>query len=282
MKVSEKMSGPAQEGAAMKKYLIMLILLASVVYVSPVFAFGGCEEICQKCHSLTKQEVQQIFEKLQAPEAKVVDIKMSQIKGLWEVALDNNGQAGIMYVGFSKKYIMGGPIFEIETAMNKSQESLQKTGKEVQRYVDLSTVPLDNALLLGEKAARYKVIVFTDPECPYCSKLHSELKKVIAESRDVAFYLKLVALPMHPDAHWKSESILCSKSLQLLEDNFEQKAIPKPACETKAVDDNISLAKTLDITGTPTLIMPDGMVVIGSRDAKTIIEMAEHPQKKEE
>ena len=266
----------------MKKFLITLILLASVVYVSPVFAFGGCEENCQKCHSLTNQEVQQIFEKLQAPEAKVLDIKMSQLKGLWEVTLDNNGQTGIMYVGFSKKYIVGGPIFEIETAANKSQESLQKTNTEVQRYVDLSTVPLDNALLLGEKDARYKVVVFTDPDCPYCGKLHSELKKVIAESKDVAFYLKLVALPMHPDARWKSESILCSKSLQLLEDNFEQKAIPKPGCETKAVEDNINLSKALDITGTPTMIMPDGMVVVGGRDAKTIIDMAEHPQKKEE
>jgi len=265
----------------MKKFLITLILLASVVYVSPVFAFGGCEENCQKCHSLSNQEVQQIFEKLQAPEAKVLDIKMSPLKGLWEVTLDNKGQQGVMYVGFSKKYIVGGPIFEIETASNKSQESLQKQNKDAQRYVDRSTVPLDNALLMGEKDARYKVIVFTDPDCPYCGKLHSELKKVIAETKDVAFYLKLVALPMHPDAQWKSESILCSKSLQLLEDNFEQKSVPKPSCETKAVEDNINLAKTLDITGTPTMIMPDGMVVVGGRDAKTIIEMAEHPLKKE-
>jgi thiol:disulfide interchange protein DsbC len=266
----------------MKKFLIALILLFSVIYVSPVFAFGGCEENCQKCHSLSKQEVQQIFEKLQAPEAKVIDIKMSQLKGLWEVTLDNQGQTGIMYIGFSKKYIVGGPIFEIETASNKSQETLQKTNQEVQRYVDLSTVPLDNALLLGEKDARYKVVVFTDPECPYCGKLHSELKKVIAERKDIVFYLKFVALPMHPDARWKAESILCSKSLQLLEDNFDQKAIPKPGCETRAVDDNIALAKTLDITGTPTMILPDGMVVVGGRDAKTIIEMAEHPQKKAE
>ena len=268
----------------MKKILITLtlVLLASVFYVSPVFAFGGCEENCQKCHSLNNQEVQQIFEKLQAPEAKVLDIKMSQLKGLWEVTLENQGQTGIMYVGFSKKYIVGGPVFEIETAANKSQESLKKVHKEVQRYVDLSTVSLDNSLLLGEKDARYKVVVFTDPDCPYCGKLHSELKKVIAESKDIAFYLKLVPLPMHPDARWKSESILCSNSLQLLEDNFEQKAIPKPACETKAVDDNINLSKTLDITGTPTMIMPDGMVVVGGRDAKIIIEMAKHPQKREE
>lgn len=266
----------------MKKFLITLVLFSSVIYVSPVFAFGGCEENCQKCHNLSNQEVQQIFEKLQAPDAKVIGIKMSQIKGLWEVTLDNKGQQGIMYIGFSKKYIVGGPIFEIETASNKSQESLQKTNKEAQRYVDLSTVPLDNALLLGEKDARYKVIVFTDPDCPYCGKLHSELKKVIAESKDIAFYLKLVALPMHPDARWKSESILCSKSLQLLEDNFEQKAIPKPQCETKAVEDNINLSRTLDISGTPTMILPDGMVVVGGRDAKTIIEMVEHPQKQGE
>ena len=217
----------------MKKFLITLILLSSVVYVSPVFAFGGCEENCQKCHSLNNQEVQQIFTKLHAPDAKVIDIKMSPLKGLWEVTLDNKGQQGIMYVGFSKKYVVGGPIFEIDTASNKSQESLQKVNNEVPRYVDLSTIPLDNALLLGEKDARYKVIVFTDPDCPYCGKLHAELKKVIAENKDIAFYLKLIALPMHVDARWKSQSILCSKSLQMLEDNYEQKPIPKPECRDK-------------------------------------------------
>jgi thiol:disulfide interchange protein DsbC len=263
----------------MKKLLLTLVLLSSVIYVSPVFAFGGCEENCQKCHSLNNEEVMQIFTKLQAPEAKVIDIKMSPLKGLWEVSLDNKGQQGIMYVGFSKKYIVGGPIFEIETASNKSQESLQKINSEVRKYVDVSTIPVDNALLLGEKDARYKVIVFTDPDCPYCGKLHEELKKVIADNKDIAFYLKLVALPMHVDARWKSESILCSKSLQLLEDNFQQKQIPKPTCETKAVEDNINLSKALDITGTPTMIMPDGMLVIGGRDAKTIAEMVMNPQK---
>ena len=265
----------------MKKLLLTLVLLSSVIYASSVFAFGGCEENCQKCHSLNNQEVQQIFTKLKAPDAKVIDIKMSPLKGLWEVTLDNKGKQGIMYVGFSKKYIVSGPIFEIDTASNKSQESLQKVNSEVRRYVDPSTIPLDNALLLGEKDARYKVIVFTDPDCPYCGKLHAELKKVIAENKDIAFYLKLIALPMHVDARWKAQSILCSKSLQMLEDNYEHKPIPKPACETKDLDDNINLAKTLDITGTPTMIMPDGMIVIGGRDAKAIEDMVMHPPQKE-
>jgi thiol:disulfide interchange protein DsbC len=266
----------------MKTFLATLIFTASVMCAPQVFAFGGCEENCQKCHSLSAQEVRQIFSKLRVPDAKVLDIKMSPLKGLWEVSLEDKGQQGIMYIAFSKKYIVGGPIFEIDTALNKSQESLQEINPEIVRHIDPSAVPLDDALLLGEKDAPYKVIVFTDPDCPYCGKLHTELKKVVAESKDIAFYLKLIALPMHPEARWKSESILCSRSLQLLEDNFERKPIPKPSCETKAVDDNVSLAETLDITGTPTMIMPDGMVVSGARDAKTITELVRHPQKREE
>ena len=269
----------------MKKYLIALCLMFSVIsfcFVSPVFAFGGCEENCQKCHSFDVKEAQGILAKLNAPDATVIDVTMSPIKGLWEVTLDNKGQRGIMYVGFSKKYVMGGPIFEVETSMNKSQESLRKLNNESPRYVEQTQISLDNALLMGDGNARYKVVVFTDPDCPFCGKLHDELKKVIADRKDIAFYLKLMPLAMHPDARWKSESILCSRSLQLLEDNFEQKPIPKPDCDTSGIEKNIALAQVLGITGTPTLVMPDGMVVSGARDAKTIINMVMNPQKKEE
>jgi thiol:disulfide interchange protein DsbC len=265
----------------MKKFLITLALLFSVLTVSPAFGFGGCEENCQKCHSLNKQEVKEIFTKLQVPDAEVIDIRMSPIKGLWEVGIENKGARGLMYIGFSKKYIVGGPIFEIETASNKSQESLQRTENEIPKYVDASSIPLNNALLMGQKDARYKVVVFTDPDCPFCGKLHEELKKVIAENKEIAFYLKLMPLAMHPDARWKSQSILCKKSLQLLEDNFGKRPIPKPECDTKDVDENTKLAEALGITGTPTLVMPDGQVVIGAKDARAITDLVLNPPKKE-
>lgn len=265
----------------MRKLLITLVFLSSVMFVSSVFAFGGCEQDCQKCHSLSKEDAKQIFVKLQAPDIEVIEIKMSPIGGLWEVIFENQGMRGMTYISFSKKYVMGGQIFEVDTSSNKSQERLQKMGDESQKYIDPSAVSLDNALLLGEKDARHKVIVFTDPDCPFCGKLHDELKKVVSETKDISFYLKLIALPMHPDARWKSQSILCSKSLRLLEDNFEQKPVPKPDCDTKDVDENIDFAKKHDITGTPTLIMPDGRVVVGGRDAKTIIDTVMNPQKKE-
>lgn len=108
------------------------------------------------------------------------------------------------------------------------------------------------------------------------------MKQVVKERKDIAFYVKLFPLPMHPEARWKSQTMVCKNSIKLLEDNFEGKPIPKPECDTKAIDDTIALAKTLDITGTPTLVMPDGMIVSGSRDAKTIIDMVTNPQKQGE
>jgi protein-disulfide isomerase len=98
------------------------------------------------------------------------------------------------------------------------------------------------------------------------------MKKVIAERKDIAFYIKMLALNIHPQAYEKAKAIVCEKSLTLLEDAFEKKELPKPKCETQVVDENIKLAEKLGIRGTPALIFPDGRVVPGAADAKTIIE----------
>jgi thiol:disulfide interchange protein DsbC len=265
----------------MKKVAVAVALLAVFLIGSNVYAFGGCEEDCQKCHTLEKKEAQEILSKMKATDVKVQGIKMSPIRGLWEVTLeDAKGGRGVMYVGFSKKYVMGGTIFEVDAASNKTQNSPAETYKPADRYVDPSGIPLDEALLLGDGKAKIKVIVFTDPDCPYCARLHREIKEILSERKDIAFYLMLMPLKFHPDAYWKSESIMCAKSVDLLEDNFDKKPIPKPDCETEAVDRNIALGKDLGITGTPTLVMPDGFVVVGGKDAAALSTLILSHQRK--
>jgi thiol:disulfide interchange protein DsbC len=262
----------------MKKIVLVTFLLVMSLSVSwlksNAYAFGGCEADCQKCHALENGEVRQILTKLKAADAKVLDIKMSPVKGLWEVSIEEKGKRGVMYVSFSKKYVIGGAIFEVDTSLNKTQETLGTLDRPADRYVDSSKIPLEGAIFMGDKNARHKIVVFTDPDCPFCSNLHKEIRKVLSERNDIAFYLKLMPLKFHPDAYWKSQSILCSKSpIEMLEENFEKKPMPKPDCETKAPDENIKLGEQLGITGTPTLIMPDGLVVVGSLDARAITEL---------
>lgn len=80
-------------------------------------------------------------------------------------------------------------------------------------------------------------------------------------------------LPSHKEAHDKAKAIVCEKSLDLLEDAFAKKPLPKPKCETPIIDENIKLAKKYNISGTPALILPNGTVLPGARDAASIIKM---------
>ncbi len=80
-------------------------------------------------------------------------------------------------------------------------------------------------------------------------------------------------LKIHPGAYEKSKAIVCAKSLALLEDAFNNKPLPKSNCDTKAVDETMALAQKLGITSTPTSVMPDGRLIPGSFDDKTLIKM---------
>jgi thiol:disulfide interchange protein DsbC len=99
------------------------------------------------------------------------------------------------------------------------------------------------------------------------------MKQVTNERKDIVFYIKLFPLKNHPEAFQKSKSIVCEKSLALLEDAFEKKPIPKAKCETSAVDENIKLAEKLGITSVPSVILPDGRVFPGYKDARSLIQL---------
>ena len=252
--------------------LFILALSFQLSAFSPVHASGSCDTDCTKCHTISTDEVRNILTKINAPDAKILKVQMSPARGLWEVSIDNKGQRGLFYVDFSKKYLISGSIIEVNAAIDKTKERLDALNKE--RRINRSLIPLKDALILEDKKAANKVIVFTDPDCHFCGKFHEEIKKVVEKRKDIAFYIKLFPLTkLHPDAYWKSKSIICEKSLKLLEDNFEKKSIPKPSCETDVIDKNIKLAERLGISGTPTSILPDGSVLTGSLQADKLIEL---------
>ena len=99
------------------------------------------------------------------------------------------------------------------------------------------------------------------------------MKQVTDQRKDIVFYIKLFPLKNHPEAFQKSKSIVCEKSLALLEDAFEKKPIPKPKCETSAVDENIKLAEKQGITSVPSLVLPDGRIFPGYKDARSLIQL---------
>ncbi|NOZ25009.1 MAG: DsbC family protein [Nitrospirae bacterium] len=252
--------------------VFMMGLSLLFVMQTEASAFGGCEQDCGKCHSLSSGEAQQALKQL-IPDIKVIEVRMSPARGLWEISLETRGKKGIAYMDFSKENVIIGQIVKIKTKKNLTRKRLIELNR-----VDFSQIPLDDALVLGDPDAAYKVVVFDDPDCPYCAKLHGELKKIVETRKDMAFFIKLFPLKMHKDAYRKAVAIQCKKSMKLLEDAFAKKEIPDPECKTDIIDRNIELAEKLGITGTPAIVLQNGKVLSGAIKADQLIELIEEKE----
>jgi thiol:disulfide interchange protein DsbC len=248
----------------MRKVLFLLVALSILQYASNSYGFSNKGENCSKCHTLQKEEAAALLKEID-PNVKILNIKVTPLKSLWEIDIESSNKKAVVYLDITKKYLVSGQIIDIKGKKNLTQEA----GEELNK-IDASKIPLGDAIVMGDKNAKKRVIVFTDPDCPFCAKLHPELKKIVAERKDVAVFIKMFPLPIHKESADKSKTIVCEKSLALLDAAFEKKPISKPKCKTSAIDDNVALGKKLGITGAPTLVMPDGRVISGFRDANAL------------
>ena len=101
------------------------------------------------------------------------------------------------------------------------------------------------------------------------------MKQVVAERDDIVFYIKMLPLKIHPQAYKKAQAIVCEKSLKLLERVLDGLGVGEPSCETTGLDETIAISEKLGITGTPTIILPDGGVLNGFKTAQELIRLIE-------
>lgn len=253
----------------MKKLLPILLVLC---WVLPAQAFmkGGCGSgKCTDCHSLNVPEATQL---LHGGVDRVIAVQLSEVPGFWLVEAEKGNRKFPLYIDFSKKYVFAGNIFRLQDQANITTERQSEFNR-----VDVSKIPLDDALLLGSASAKIKVIVFTDPECPFCKEMHEQMKEVVKEDPNVAFLLKMFPLKIHPGAYEAAKSIVCNKSLDMLQQSYDGKQLPPPLCETKVIDQNVALAHSLGIHSTPTMVFPDGRVFPGFKKAADILRLLNSP-----
>jgi thiol:disulfide interchange protein DsbC len=242
-------------------FLVVVLLLACA---APLHAMSqnGCGGSCNSCHSVSIDEANTLLKDV----GVVKGIKPAQINGLWEITIERDGRQGVAFMDYGKKHLLAGPIYQI------AQIAAQAAPKPPKQVATDTVIPLENSLVMGNPKGSKRLIVFTDPECPFCDKLHGELKKLVALEPDLVIYIKLFPLKMHPKAHDKARVILARNSLELLEKSFAKEKLPEPTTKepAKPVDDTIALGERLKIDATPTIILPDGKMIEGWRDAEAL------------
>jgi thiol:disulfide interchange protein DsbC len=138
--------------------LIIAVTLALLSLNEDAFSFAKGEQDCTKCHTLDAAQAKDVLSGL-IPDVKILEVRQGPINGLWEVAAESGGRKNIIYVDYSKKKVIAGNIFDIKTRTSYTQESHNRINK-----VDISTFPYENSLVMGDEKAKYRVVVFDDPD----------------------------------------------------------------------------------------------------------------------
>jgi thiol:disulfide interchange protein DsbC len=257
--------------------VLFSVIACVALFTTPSFAMDkeGHNNDCTLCHTLSIKEASEL---LKSTGGTVKSIKYAPIKGMYEILVEKDGRQGLIYIDFAKKRLMQGFIIDLSTLKPVAGHTPQELPQQKQTAsLDVKTIPLENSIVMGNPKGVKKLYVFTDPDCPYCRKFHAELKTLVKTAPDVAIYIMPFPLPMHPGAYDKARAILELKSQEVLDNAFEGKDVPKPEKDaSKAlIDANIKFGNANGITGTPTLVMPDGKIVVGGKDAETLKKMLE-------
>lgn len=207
--------------------------------------------------------VRAAIEKLD-PTVKVEQTSASAANGLYRVTLD--GASG--YVTADGRYFIVGDMFDVKNRRNLSEDLRRQ-----ERLQSLQEIDAASAIVFAPAKPRHTITVFTDVDCGYCRKLHSE----IAQYNERGIAVRYVAFPRSGPGSdsWKTmEAVWCSKDRRAALTRAKQgEKIPAPAsCETKDIARHYALGERLGLSGTPMIVLDNGAVVSGYMPSAALAE----------
>ncbi|WP_263769778.1 DsbC family protein [Propionivibrio soli] len=185
--------------------------------------------------------------------AKVVSVTKSPYLGLYEVY----GEGQILYTDEKLSVIIAGTLIDGKTMKNVTAERMQKL-----TAIKFSDLPLELAVKQVRGDGKRILATFEDPNCGYCKKL----AKDIAKLDNITLYTFLYPI-LSPDSLEKSKQIWCSADRAKMWNEWMQEGkapTGKGDCDTSAVQKTVELGRSLNVSGTPTLVFADGERVPGA------------------
>jgi thiol:disulfide interchange protein DsbC len=189
------------------------------------------------------------------PGAKPEDLRASPIPGVYELTRG----ADIAYVSADGKYAIAGDLYDIA-----SNDNLTETKRRNVRLKLLGAVPESEMLVFAPSNPKYTVTVFTDIDCGYCRKLHSQM----AEYNRLGIRVRYLFYPRSgPDTEsWQTaEQVWCAKDRNeaLTRAKRGESISGAKHCKGTPVARDSALGQKLNIEGTPALVLENGELLPG-------------------
>ena len=247
--------------------------------------------------------------KLAAPGLTVSAVKPSKIPGLYEITAG----AKVFYMTEDGKYLLEGKLTHVKTERRETQihglyefisgsklyyvsedgESfIEGSLIDVQnnkdltaarlgeaRIAELDKVGLNNMITFKPKKTKHAIYVFTDIDCGYCRKLHSEIDQYLNAGIEVR-YLFFPRAGLGSDSYNKAVAVWCAKDRQAALTKAKQgEGIEMKQCDNP-VQAHMKLGEDFGASGTPMIVTEKGTIIPGYVNAISLAQGLEKEAKK--
>jgi thiol:disulfide interchange protein DsbC len=198
------------------------------------------------------------------PGAKAEELRESPIPGVYELARGTD----IAYISEDGKYAIAGDLFDVG-----SNDNLTEKTRRNERVKLLSAVPESQMVVFGPKDAKYTVSVFTDIDCSYCRKLHSQ----IADYNRLGVKVRYLFFPRggpNTESWDKAEEVWCSnnRAAAMTRAKRGEEITGPKHCANSPVARQYELGQEVGVRGTPAILLENGEMLPGYLPPQSLVK----------
>jgi len=194
------------------------------------------------------------------PSIKIDSIQASEAKGIYEVMVGTN----VLYVTEDGKYLFQGHLIDLEARKDLTEGKLAEG-----RKLAIEKLGTDKMISFKSEKSKYTISVFTDIDCGYCRKLHSELDQYLAEGISVQ-YLFYPRAGKGSESYTKAISVWCADNRNEALTAAKKGGTPDAKTCDNPVDEHMQLGVDFEVRGTPMIVTDKGNVFPGYVPAKKL------------
>jgi thiol:disulfide interchange protein DsbC len=196
--------------------------------------------------------------------SKLEDLRPSPIPGIYEFVQG----ADVSYLTADGKYFLDGNLYDMAT-----RENLSEALRTRARLAMISAVPESQMLIFSPKIPLYTITVFTDVDCAYCRKLHSEM----AELNRLGVRVRYMFYPRsgpNTDSWKKAEAVWCSadRNQALTQAKLGAKLDMTKTCDANPVAREYALGQSIGVRGTPAILTENGDYISGYMPPRELVQ----------
>jgi thiol:disulfide interchange protein DsbC len=220
---------------------------------------GACASVTAGPEDAIRSALQQVV-----PDIEIDSISKAPVNGLYEVMVGSQ----LMYVTEDGRYFIDGRIVDLKTREDLTEPRLSKARKKL---VD-SVGEAEMVIFEAEGDTKHTVTVFTDIECGYCRKLHSQIADYGKQGIRVRYLFYPRAGKGSP-AYQEAVSVWCAGNSNdrriAMTDAKAGKTIASKTC-ANPVDQHMQVGEQLALRGTPAIVTEGGDMIPGYVEPKRL------------